>query len=172
MSQNAADAAPEVADFVRYWERAHARTARLFPLVPEGALEWRPSPRQFSFGDLWRHLAGAERFMFAEIASGGENRYPGHERALADGAEAVRAYYQGLHQEAVALVARLSRADLQRKRRTPEGAAITTWKWLRAMLEHESHHRGQLYLMLGMLGVATPPLFGLTSEELRRRSRA
>ena len=48
--------------------------------------------------------------------------------------------------------------------------AITTWKWLRAMCEHEAHHRGQIYLMLGMLEVPTPPLFGLTSEEVRARS--
>jgi uncharacterized damage-inducible protein DinB len=38
------------------------------------------------------------------------------------------------------------------------------------MVEHEVHHRGQIYLMLGMLGVATTPLFGLTSEEVRSRS--
>jgi uncharacterized damage-inducible protein DinB len=38
------------------------------------------------------------------------------------------------------------------------------------MCEHEVHHRGQIYLMLGLLEVATPPLFGLTSEEVRERS--
>ena len=48
--------------------------------------------------------------------------------------------------------------------------SITTWKWLRAMCEHEAHHRGQLYLMLNMLEVPTPPLFGLTSEEVVARS--
>ena len=37
------------------------------------------------------------------------------------------------------------------------------------MIEHEIHHRGQIYLMLGMLGVPTPPLYGLTSEEVRGR---
>jgi len=36
--------------------------------------------------------------------------------------------------------------------------------------EHEVHHRGQIYLMLGMLGIPTPPLYGLTSEEVRERS--
>lgn len=167
MNQNAAG----VADFVRYWERAHARTARLLPLVPVGMLEWRPSPKQFSFGDLWRHLSGMERFVFAEIAAGGENRYPGHGRELADGAEAVRSYYEGLHQQAVALIARLPDAALAREVQTPAGVALPTRAWLRAMLEHESHHRGQLYLMLGMVGVATPPLFGLTSEEVREAAR-
>jgi uncharacterized damage-inducible protein DinB len=38
------------------------------------------------------------------------------------------------------------------------------------MIEHEIHHRGQLYLMLGMLGVKTPSLYGLTEEQLRERS--
>jgi uncharacterized damage-inducible protein DinB len=47
---------------------------------------------------------------------------------------------------------------------------ITVWKWLRSMTEHEIHHRGQIYLYLGILGVPTPPLYGLTSEEVRARS--
>ena len=38
------------------------------------------------------------------------------------------------------------------------------------MVEHEVHHRGQLYLMLGMIGVKTAPLYGLTEEQLRERS--
>jgi uncharacterized damage-inducible protein DinB len=38
------------------------------------------------------------------------------------------------------------------------------------MVEHEAHHRGQIYLMLNMLEVPTPPLYGLTSEEVRART--
>jgi uncharacterized damage-inducible protein DinB len=53
---------------------------------------------------------------------------------------------------------------------TPAGAPITTWKWLRAMVEHEAHHRGQLYLLLGLRGIATPPIYGLTEEEVQARS--
>jgi uncharacterized damage-inducible protein DinB len=35
---------------------------------------------------------------------------------------------------------------------------------------HEAHHRGQIYLMLGLRGVAVPPLYGLTETEVRQRS--
>jgi uncharacterized damage-inducible protein DinB len=38
------------------------------------------------------------------------------------------------------------------------------------MIEHEIHHRGQIYLYLSMSNVKTPPLYGLTSEEVRARS--
>lgn len=48
---------------------------------------------------------------------------------------------------------------------------MPTRKWLRAMIEHEAHHRGQLYLMLRLIGVSPPPLFGLTSEQVRARSQ-
>jgi uncharacterized damage-inducible protein DinB len=68
------------------------------------------------------------------------------------------------------LYGELSDADLERPSTTPAGAELRTWKWLRAMIEHEVHHRGQLYLMLRMVSVETPPLYGLTSEEVMARS--
>lgn len=34
------------------------------------------------------------------------------------------------------------------------------------MPEHEIHHRGQIYAMLGMLDVEVPPLYGLTEREV------
>jgi uncharacterized damage-inducible protein DinB len=39
------------------------------------------------------------------------------------------------------------------------------------MFEHEAHHRGQIYLMLALRGVSTPPLFGLTSEQVASASK-
>jgi hypothetical protein len=65
---------------------------------------------------------------------------------------------------------RLTDEDLQKRCKTPDDAPITTWKWLRLMVEHEIHHRGQVYIYLSLLGVATPPLYGLTSEEVRSRA--
>ena len=47
---------------------------------------------------------------------------------------------------------------------TPVGAEITAWKLLRAMGEHEAHHRGQLSLYLRMLGAEPPPIFGHKAE--------
>jgi uncharacterized damage-inducible protein DinB len=39
------------------------------------------------------------------------------------------------------------------------------------MIEHEIHHRGQIYLMLGILGVPTPPIYGLTEEQVHAASQ-
>jgi uncharacterized damage-inducible protein DinB len=89
---------------------------------------------------------------------------------LADGYENVMAFMERLHAESMEIFAKLSDEELQRRCETPDGAHITKWKWLRLMPEHEIHHRGQIYLYLSMLGVPTPPLYGLTSEQVRARS--
>ena len=157
-------------EFVPYYQNIRRRTNRVVELVPEDRLEWSPTERQFSFGDLIRHLAAAERFMFAENARLRPSRYPGHDRELADGRDAVLAYFERCHSESMEIFGSLSDADLHSKCETPGGVSMAVWKWLRAMVEHEVHHRGQIYLMMGTLGLETPPLYGLTSEEVRERS--
>ena len=68
------------------------------------------------------------------------------------------------------IFAGLSDEDLQRKCTTPGNAQMSVWKWLRAMVEHEIHHRGQLYIYANLVKVKTPPLYGLTAEEVQERS--
>jgi uncharacterized damage-inducible protein DinB len=160
----------DIATFMDYLSSVHGRTRRVIQCIPPADFEWSPAPGKFSFGDLVRHLAGIERYMYGETVQGKPSRYSGHTRALADGYENVLAYYDRMHDESRAIFAGLSDTQLAAKCTTPAGTPITTWKWLRAMIEHESHHRGQLYLMLGMRGVKTPPIYGLTSEEVAARS--
>ena len=161
---------PDVAGFLRYFENVRGRTERVLACIPPAQLEWRPRSGAFSFGDLIRHLGAIERYMFAENVQGRPSRYPGHGSELADGWEDVNAFLRRMHEESVAIFSSLTPDALERACTTPGGARLPAWKWLRAMVEHEVHHRGQIYVMLGMLGVSTPPLFGLTSEEVRARS--
>jgi uncharacterized damage-inducible protein DinB len=156
--------------FLDYLKSVHGRTRRIVECIPPADLEWAPAPGKFSFGDVVRHLAAIERWMYGETVRGKPSRYAGHGRDLADGYDAVLTYYDRLHEESRAIFAGLTDAQLGGKCTTPAGTPITTWKWLRAMIEHEAHHRGQLYLMLGMRGVKTPPIYGLTSEEVAARA--
>ena len=116
------------------------------------------------------NLAAIERHMYAENVQFKPSRYPGHGKELAEGFEDVMEFMERAHRESMEIFGRLSRADLKAKCVTPGGVSVTVWKWLRAMVEHEIHHRGQIYLYLGMLDIPTPPIYGLTSEEVRERS--
>lgn len=159
-----------IAGFLAYYDSVRARTRRAVVAIPDEHIEWAPRAGAFSFGDLVRHLAALERWMWAESVQDRPSRYPGHGRDLADGPVPVREYFERLSAESRAIFAALTDEDLERRCATPAGVSLTMWKWLRAMLEHEAHHRGQLYLMLGMVGATAPPIFGLTSEQIRERS--
>jgi uncharacterized damage-inducible protein DinB len=152
--------------FLQYFGNVRERTMRVARCIPPDKIDWTYAEGKFTLGDLLRHIAVTERYMFAECVQGKPSRYTSHGKEFADGDD-ILAFMEGLHQESMAIFGSLTDADLQKKCPTPGGAPISTWKWLRAMVEHEIHHRGQVYLYLAILGVPTPPLYGLTSEQVR-----
>ena len=161
---------PTIQPFLQYFGNARERTLRVARAIPPDKIDWTYLEGHFTLGDLLRHLAVTERYMWAENVNGRPSRYTSHGKEFGATLEEILALLDRLHAESIPLFAQLSDFDLQKKCRTPGGTEITTWKWLRAMAEHEAHHRGQIYIYLGMLGVPTPPIFGLTSEQVRSRS--
>lgn len=157
-------------EFLKYHARVHERTRHAIDHIPEEHIEWTYKEGKFTLGDLVRHLAAINRYMFAEIATGGTNQYPGHSRDLADGKTAVIDYFEKMDRETVGMITAMSESDLQAKVKTPAGFPMAAWKWLRSMEEHEIHHRGQIFTYLGMLDVELPPLYGMTSEQVRDRA--
>ena len=155
-----------------YYEKIRQRTLRVIKCIPPDKTDWTYKEGKFTFGDLIRHLAALERYMFAENLQFKPSRYPGHGKELADGYEAVVDFMNRMHAETVEIITKIKNEDLQKKCTTPNGTPITLWKWLRAMVEHEIHHRGQIYLYLSMLNVETPPLYGLTSEQVFEKSES
>jgi uncharacterized damage-inducible protein DinB len=159
-----------VESFLEYFDKVHKRTQRVVRCIPADKVEWSYREGKFTLGDLVRHIAATERYLWAENVQGKPSRYAGCAESLAPGHDATLTFMEKLHRESTEIFSRLSAEDLNRKCTTPDGASITVWKWLRAMVEHEIHHRGQIYIYLAMLGIPTPPLYGLTSEQVRERS--
>jgi uncharacterized damage-inducible protein DinB len=160
----------DVKEFLTYFEGVRARTRAVASCIPEDRLEWAPVPGRFTPGDVVRHIAATERWMWAENVQGLPSRYPGHGPELAATKGAVLDLLDRLHAESVAIIAGLGPDELRSKCMTVGGMEITVWKWLRLMVEHEVHHRGQLYELLGQLAVATPPLYPLTEPQVAERS--
>src|SRR3954470_21679025 len=160
----------EIGPFLDYFESIRGRTRRVVSCIPADRMEWSHQPNRWTFGDLVRHLGAIERWMFTENAVRRPSRYPGHGPEVAAGFDSPLAYLDSMHAESVAILRGLTPDDLRAKCVTPGGGELAVSKWLRAMLEHEAHHRGQIHLMLSMLGVSAPPLYGLTEEEVRSRS--
>ncbi|MFX0062114.1 MAG: DinB family protein [Candidatus Hermodarchaeota archaeon] len=156
--------------FLDYYNKIRKRTLRVIASIPEDKMEWSPKPEKMTFGDIIRHIATIERYMYGETVQGKKSKYPGYGKELSTDYPTVVDFMNTLHKESLEIFSKLSPERLQQKCLTPADTPITIWKWLRAMVEHEIHHRGHIYANLGYLGVKTPPIFGLTSEEVRDKS--
>lgn len=159
-----------IESFLEYYERVRERTRKLVVLIPPEHMEWTYRKDRFSIGGLVRHIAAIERWLYAENVEGRPSKYAGCGPELTEGYESTLAYFDEMHRQSLAIFQKLSPDMLQAKIQTPAGQPITCWKWLRALVEHEIHHRGQIYLYLNMLDIQTPPLYGLTAEQVKALS--
>jgi uncharacterized damage-inducible protein DinB len=159
-----------IGPFLDYYERIRERTTKVIKCIPPDRIDWTYKEGKFTFADLIRHVAAIERYMYAETVQLKPSRYPGHGKDLADGYDNVLAFMERAHRESVEIFGRLSDEDLKKKCLTPGGTPITIWKWLRALVEHEIHHRAQIYTYLAMIEIPTPPIYGLTSEQVFQKS--
>src|SRR5215472_13741338 len=111
--------------FLDYFDKIHQRTLRVARCIPPDKIEWSYREGKFTLGDLVRHIAAINRYMFAETVQGKPSRYSGCGKELADSYENVLEFIERLHRESVEILSRLSNDDLNRKCTTPDGASIT-----------------------------------------------
>jgi uncharacterized damage-inducible protein DinB len=156
--------------FLDYLDKVQKRTMRVVTCIPADNVDWSYREGKFTLGDLVRHMGAIERYMFAETIQNKPSRYNGCGKDLAATLDEVVRFKQRMDRETSEIIAHLGAEGMQRKCTTPDGASMTVWKWLRLMVEHEIHHRGQIYTYLALLEVPSPPLYGLTSEQVSERS--
>lgn len=160
----------DVRSLLARYASVRSRTRAVADCIPENDLERSPAPGRFTPGDLVRHVAATERWMWGENVRLRPSRYAGHGRDLAEGKGAVLRYLDRMQDETAEIIGSLTDDDLSRRCATVAGAEIEVVRWIVLMFEHEIHHRGQLYQILGEWGIRTPPLYGLREREVRARS--
>src|SRR4051812_2632781 len=146
--------------FLDYWDSVRGRTRRVVACIPPDKLEWTYRAGTFTLGDLVRHLATVERYMYAETLAGHPSRYAGCGRELADGYDAVLDYFDRLDAEARAIIGGLSDAQLAGKCQTPARTPVTTWEGVRGGGGKEGPPPRPKLPILQKLGGAAPPPSG------------
>lgn len=171
-----------IAEFLGHFRRQRGWTLGVVEAVPQEHFDWAPAEDAFSCGDLIRHLMQAEIFWTRVIEHGARGETydpfampetPGVERMTAfrqpnlaaahdpkygTGVEECLAKWREISAQTERRMAAIPDAALHERRLTHPLAGIEgpLWEFLVAMLEHESHHRGQLSAYLKMLGVPQP----------------
>src|SRR5258706_15978173 len=126
-----------VKPFLDYYERLRGRTLRVIKCIPPEKIDWTYREGKFTLGDIIRHLAAIERFMFAEIVQLKPSLYPGHGKELGDGYDAAVDFMNGKHDETMEIFGGLTDEELRKKCITPHGAPLTIWRRLPASKGNE-----------------------------------
>jgi uncharacterized damage-inducible protein DinB len=166
----------ELDRFRKVWDMEAQLTTKLLEALPTTQYDFRPDSAGRSLGEMAWHLSEIEGYTSYGIANGAVTfqeappniKRPREIALLAPG-------YRRVHEEAVARLADLTEADLDRElpfadRRMP----IRDMLW-GAILMHLIHHRGQLSLMCRLAGGTPPGIYGPNREEtaaMRERMQA
>ena len=139
------------------WERIHQQTLRLMKVAPDDQYEWKPTDSAMTLGSLMNHLYQSEMGLADAMVHG---TFPSEFPTYSTTAELLVAYATS-HAAAVEKVRALP-AEAWEEMITPFGPQSTMPRLalLTLAMEHEIHHRGQLYVYLRMLGCEGPSLFG------------
>lgn len=154
--------------FIKYFESIRKRTLNVIRCIPEDKIDWAPKQGKMTFGNILTHLALSERYLFVGISKYDKNEYAGFDQTKIKGYSEIIKFLEDAHNESMSLLRTIDNSELKKKVTTPDGIQITMWKWLRAMVEHEIHHRGTIYSNLSLLDIKTPPIFGLEEREVRK----
>lgn len=143
-------------DYFPYWDQVRVELLVCLDKIPEGKLKWSPKPRMMSFGRLFCHIASAVDFWMTKvIRDGGEYR----ELTLRNcpSKERIR---QELDRSYERIVSYLNQpAEVLDKTHRYQRRYTFTARWVMwHLLEHEVHHRAQIFSYMRMNGIAPPQI--------------
>ncbi|MCS6884457.1 MAG: DinB family protein [Acidobacteriota bacterium] len=142
-------------DFFNNWDRIHAQSTKVMAVAPAEKFDWRPVESAMTLGELMRHLPSAEA-LIVELVSGIKINTDLENK---NSAQELVAEFDRIHEAAKEIVATLDDKTLEESV-TLGPKTLQKKMLLYTMLEHEIHHRGQLYTYIRIAGVVPPPLFG------------
>ncbi len=156
--------------FLSYYEKIREGTKSIIAVIPPDKMDWTYKAGKFTIGGLIRHIAAIERNLFAELILGNPVSYKGCGKDLAATYEGILTYFNQMHADSMDIFGALQDSDLGQKIKTVTGTETSIANFLRALIVHEIHHRGALCIYLNCLGVETPPILGLTAEQVIKKA--
>ena len=157
-----------IADFLRYFDAVHRRARRDIAALPEAADGWTPAAgdgeNAWSINVLVGHMAGGRLYFASAYRGEGwiQPQPPDVSRrelwvgALDESAAQLRAALAGTPD-----------AWLQRKvAMIDSDGALSGWRVLMMMVEHDIHHRSQIDTYAGLNGWDVPDIYGRSAETI------
>jgi len=148
-------------EYFSWFDDVIALTRNTYRLVPADKLEWKPTERSFTLGQLIEHMPQALNFNAKIVAS---EDWP--LKSLREIFVANRRHPTATVEEALehletgaaafkAAVTRIGDQKFQQEQvNTPQWAALPIWRFAIFVLEHHLNHKMELHMNLRLLGIS------------------
>jgi uncharacterized damage-inducible protein DinB len=144
-------------DIVPVWRRLNDDLGRLVDYIPDENLDWSPAPGLWGFRRLFWHLAEARDQWMNRAINDGQQDVAGNEDVTK---EDLRDLLRGTWQRIESTLSDQVKLDATYKDRWWSGAPPMSGHWVAFhLLEHDIHHRADMFLYLTLLGIDTPQVW-------------
>ena len=158
----------EKEQFVQTWDMEFATTQKVLRTIPEGKLEFKPTPKVMSARELAWHIVGAEKFFVEGCLAGKIEPSPPPPAPAT--LQEILSTYDRQHQELIGKVKAADDRQLAKMIHMPVGpkqmgdvpAIGVLWM---GVVMHLCHHRGQLSTYLRLMDAKVPSIYGPSGDE-------
>jgi uncharacterized damage-inducible protein DinB len=162
----------DIASYLRFFDGVRRRTERDVAALPPEAAAWRPpaaaGESEWTIGQIIDHLGGS-RLYFASAYRGEGWLWTRTDKVMDAGDP--RTWLGWLRTSAERFTAQIADTPAEWLNRRVEmidtpGAALSGWRILMMMIEHEVHHRSQIDAYAGLQGWPVPDIFNRSAEHI------
>ena len=150
--------------FLGYSAMEFQRTRRLAAAFTDADLDYRPTPEIMSAGEQFAHIIGGQKFIASLMAG----KTPDHTLFQTEAPSQVSQILEGLDQASAQVQEAVRGCDdaSWQESVSPFGPHFTLPRGIMAvaLVEHEIHHRGNLYVYARLCGHTPPPLYEPPTE--------
>ena len=144
------------AELFSHWKAVRAGLHQALDGLTEEQLAFVPREGLWSLGTVACHIANAEDGWFRYVAARKVDEWPSIDEEQYRTVASIKALLDEVHSYTLAYLQQIDVTDLDRTIAAPWGAELTLRFIIWHVLEHEIHHRGEIYLMLGLMGIEAP----------------
>lgn len=134
------------------WKAIRKETIEMVDLFKEEELDYCPFKGSWSVGQIFLHISESEDWWIHALVRKDLPLDLKYEFKDFPSNRALKSKLAISHERTLKFLESIQEPDLDWRFKTPEGESLALYQILWHVLEHEIHHRGELSLILGMLG--------------------
>jgi uncharacterized damage-inducible protein DinB len=140
-----------------HWAEVRQGLYQALHKLTDAQLEFVPRQGLWSLGAVARHIANAEEGWFRYAVTRELAQWPAEYTAEEYATvESIKGLLAEVHARTEAYLTGVDVVDVDQVRELPWSEQLSLRQIIWHVLEHEIHHRGEIYLMLGLIGMEAP----------------